>query len=658
MKQLELRDFLEYKFLSEVKYSPSGERAAFVVSEADSDETGYESSIWLIEGDSVRRLTAGGSESSFIWESDETILFAAKRSKKEKERASKGEEFSVFYRIDINGGEAVKAFELGAAAREVLPMGGGKYAVVAGIDSRYPDYYKASKEERKNIDKAHREYKDECQVYEEVAFWSNGAGVMAYRRSALFIYDSEADKLERVTEPQFSVTRALRCEKGIVYYGAKKEHTPPLFDEVYLFDGQTKQLLENDTLRLHGLCIADDGVMLAGAATDRYGINENPHFYTLSFEGELKKIAEYDYSIGSSVGSDCRLGGGGRTAYTGGKWYFTTTREGASHLYCIDKTGKIETVCTREGSIDCFDAKGGEATAVCMYDGGLQEIYTIDLKDGKVCKKTSFNDAALEGKYVASYEKLTVISGGTPITGWVLKPKDYDPEKTYPAVLDIHGGPKTAFGEVFYHEMQVWANMGYFVFFCNPTGSDGRDNAFMDIRGRYGEVDYENIMDFTDAVLEAWPRIDSKRVCVTGGSYGGFMTNWAIGHTDRFCCAATQRSISNWVSFWGISDIGVYFAPDQTAGDIYDDPERLWKHSPLKYVKNVKTPTLFIHSDEDYRCPIEEGIQFFTALRQMGVEARFCRFRGENHELSRSGKPKNRVRRLSEMTDWFEKYAK
>ena len=366
MKKLELKDFLKYKFLSEVKYSPSGKRAAFVVSEVDSDETGYESGIWLLEGDSVRRLTAGGGESSFIWEGDDTILFAAKRSKKEKERASKGEEFAVFYRININGGEAEKAFELGVAARSIEPMGGGKYAVVASIDSRHPDYYKATKEERKKLDKQRREYFDECQVYEEVAFWSNGAGVTAYRRSALFVYDSEKDSLERITEPLFSVTKALCCEEGIVYYGAKKEHTPPLFDEVYLYNGQRKQLLGDNTLRLHGLCIADGEIMLAGAATDRYGINENPHFYTLSFDGKLKKIAEYDYSIGSSVGSDCRLGGGARTAYWAGKWYFTTTREGASHLYAIDKAGSIEAICTREGSIDCFDAKGGKACAVCM----------------------------------------------------------------------------------------------------------------------------------------------------------------------------------------------------------------------------------------------------------------------------------------------------
>ena len=136
------------------------------------------------------------------------------------------------------------------------------------------------------------------------------------------------------------------------------------------------------------------------------------------------------------------------------------------------------------------------------------------------------------------------------------------------------------------------------------------------------------------------------------------MTNWIIGHTDRFCCAASQRSISNWLSFWGVSDIGPFFTPDQNAGDLYRSPEKLWERSPLKYAAAVKTPTLFIHSDEDYRCPLEQGLQMYSALIDRGVETRLCLFHGENHELSRSGKPKHRLRRLKEITDWFEKHAK
>ncbi len=244
------------------------------------------------------------------------------------------------------------------------------------------------------------------------------------------------------------------------------------------------------------------------------------------------------------------------------------------------------------------------------------------------------------------------------MTGYVLYPKDFDPNKTYPGILDIHGGPKTVYGTVFYHEMQLWASEGYFVFYANPHGSDGASNEFADIRGKYGTIDYDDLMRFVDQVLTDIPQLDASRLGVTGGSYGGFMTNWIIGHTNRFRAAASQRSISNWISFSQTSDIGPYFTADQQGATMDGDVEKLWFHSPLKYAKNVTTPTLFIHSDEDYRCPLSEGVQMLNALLDRDIEARMCVFHGENHDLSRSGKPQHRVRRLTEITNWMNDHLK
>ena len=256
---------------------------------------------------------------------------------------------------------------------------------------------------------------------------------------------------------------------------------------------------------------------------------------------------------------------------------------------------------------------------------------------------------------MAHPEKLNFMSEGEEIHGFVLKPINFNPKKKFPVILDVHGGPKTVYGEVYYHEMQYWAGKGYFVIYCNPKGSDGRGD-FCDIFGKYGTIDYEQIMQFCDEALKAYPQMDKDNMFETGGSYGGFMTNWIIGHTDRFKACASQRSISNWISFYGVSDIGVRFAPDQIKGEIWPDPKKLWQHSPLKYADKVKTPTLFIHSFEDYRCPIEQGYQMYTALIAHGVDSKMVLFKGENHELSRSGKPKHRIKRLTEITEWFEKY--
>nr|WP_279381058.1 S9 family peptidase [Alkaliphilus hydrothermalis] len=265
----------------------------------------------------------------------------------------------------------------------------------------------------------------------------------------------------------------------------------------------------------------------------------------------------------------------------------------------------------------------------------------------------------MKTKKVIKPEKLTIETDqDVMIDGWIMKPADFDANKKYPAILNIHGGPKTVYSDVYYHEMQYWANEGYVVFFCNPRGSDGKGNEFVDIRGKYGTIDYDDIMKFTDAVIEKCDFIDTESIGVTGGSYGGFMTNWIIGHTHRFKAAASQRSIANWTSFFGTTDIGYFFADDQITATPWNTQEKLWKHSPLAYADKVKTPTLFIHAEADYRCWVVEGMQMFTALKFHGVPSRMCMFREENHELSRSGKPKHRIRRLEEITNWFNQYLK
>ena len=196
----------------------------------------------------------------------------------------------------------------------------------------------------------------------------------------------------------------------------------------------------------------------------------------------------------------------------------------------------------------------------------------------------------------------------------------------------------------------------YFVIYCNPTGSDGRGRKFADIRGKYGSIDYLDIMNFVDECIRLYPQMDKNHLYETGGSYGGFMTNWIIGHTNRFKACASQRSISNWLSFYGTSDIGVLFACDQNEADLWKDTAKMWNSSPLKYAVNVKTPTLFIHSNEDYRCPMEQGMQMYTALISNKIDAKLVYFKGENHELSRSGKPSHRLKRLNEITNWFKNH--
>lgn len=660
MKQLELKDFLQYRFLSNVKYAPNGKRAAFVVSNCREDAEGYESRLWLWDGQ-LRQLTDLGAERSFLWEDDTHILFPAVRSESEKKRRESGEQFTSYYRLDLTGGEAIHAFTLPFACSRLEQVDGG-WAALGTIDVNEPDYYEMNDVDRADAAKTRKEEED-YEVLDEIPFWGNGQGMTNKQRTALFFVDPEFH-VRRITAPTEHV-EGLTCRGDQVFFAVQSYKTKPdlLGCQIRRLEprtGKANLVLDLPDLAVGGLQLVGNGLWISATDGEAHGLNQNNWVYTLKPETCcLEVLREETYSMYSSVGSDCRYGGGAQQQVKNGALYHLTTREGSSHLYCLTADGQSAPVVTKDGSIDCIalSEQAEEALLVAMYDGRLQELYAADLATGQVRQLTHFNDAVLADKYVADYQPLTVESCGETIGGWILLPKNYNPLNTYPAILDIHGGPKTVYGPVFYHEMQLWANRGYFVFFCNPKGSDGRDNAFMDIRGHYGETDYQNIMDFTDGVLEAYPQIDRSRVCVTGGSYGGFMTNWIIGHTDRFCCAASQRSISNWLSFYGVSDIGWFFAADQCAGDIYNDPKLLWDHSPLKYAAQVKTPTLFIHSDEDYRCPLEQGLQMYTALVDRGVPSRLCMFHGENHDLSRSGKPRHRIRRLEEITNWFEKYT-
>jgi acylaminoacyl-peptidase len=238
-----------------------------------------------------------------------------------------------------------------------------------------------------------------------------------------------------------------------------------------------------------------------------------------------------------------------------------------------------------------------------------------------------------------------------------MKPPGFDASKKHPLVLHIHGGPRGAYGNSFFHEFQVLAAQGWAVMYVNPWGSGGYYEEYQAaLPGHYFEQDYDDLMRAVDVVIERYPWVDAGRLGVTGGSYGGVMTNWIITHTDRFAAAVTLRSITNWVTFFGVSDIGWTFGKTELGGVPWEMEDVFMEKSPIRHVANVKTPTMIIHSEEDYRCPMEQAEQLFTALKVLDVDAEFIRFPGESHELSRGGKPKHRRERLEHMVRWFKKY--
>ena len=254
-------------------------------------------------------------------------------------------------------------------------------------------------------------------------------------------------------------------------------------------------------------------------------------------------------------------------------------------------------------------------------------------------------------------EEFRVRNGRTNLQAWVLKPPNFRPGRKYPCLIEVHGGPMTQYGESWFHEMQVLAAKGWVVAYCNPRGSSGRGMKFANcIEGKWGRDDWSDVQALTNAMARR-PFVDSKRMGILGGSYGGFMTTWALGHTNRFRVGVTQRQAGDFWIHWGCSDYGWYRTRFMGGKHPWEAPAAYHQASPNYYAKNIKTPLLIIHSEGDLRCPIAEGESLFTAMKVLDqAPCEMVRFEGEFHGLSRGGKPRNREERLKHIVGWIEKY--
>ena len=656
MKKISINDLYDYRFISNLNYSDNGKNLVFVLSQMDEKTNGYKSYLYLYRDNKISKLTSFGKESRYLFNNNDELYIFTSRDEEDNKRNQSLEQFTPVYKMSLNGGEAEKVFEIPLRVSGCKKIDNQRYLISASFDKNHPDYYKYSDDKKQAVNKNYLDNTD-YEEFDEVPFYFNGMGYLKSQRNGLFIFNMKDKSLQKITPGIFSVSSYDILNNRIYYSGSSFDHIRPTKDEIYYYDLKSKKTVKvlRNKYSVHGLVSYDNRIITLMASNEDYGMNENPKVYSISADNKVKLFNGDDRSYGNASGSDCRYGRSRSFKVYKDRLYFLETLKDSVVLRNFDTKGSVHNVYMESGSVDDFDVYEDNIVMNIIKADSPQELYS--LKDNKLDKISKFNYPAIKNKYVALPERNNVKSGKYNISGWVLYPKDYNPKKKYPAILDIHGGPKTIYGEIFYHEMQVWASNGYFVMYCNPYGSDGKGNEFMDMRGKYGTTDYKNIMDFVDNVLKTHKSIDTRRVCVTGGSYGGFMTNWIVGHTDRFKAAATQRSICNWISFIGTSDIGLYFTKDQCDSDLHN-LEKLWDHSPLKYVDNVKTPLLFIHSDEDYRCPLEQGTQYFSAIRDNGIDTKMVVFHGENHELSRSGKPKHRIKRLTEITNWFDKYTR
>ncbi len=367
---------------------------------------------------------------------------------------------------------------------------------------------------------------------------------------------------------------------------------------------------------------------------DAWVINDvgTPELMPPTWANDGKSIYFPIIQHGSSVLMNVQLAGGEPKAVVGeagvvGSFTFDRTQQYLAYFY-----GKIDDPC---------------------------QIYLREQATGLERPLTEINRELLDKISLGKVEEIWYKGpAGNDLQGWLLKPPGFDPSQKYPLILEIHGGPLAMYGWFFMHEFYYLAAQGYLVAFTNPRGGTGYgENHAKAIWGGWGDADYADLMAFSD-LLSQQPFVDASRMGVTGGSYGGYMTVWIIGHTQRFRAAAAGRCVSNFVSMWGSSDFNWTFQEVLNDKPPFEDLQKYWDHSPIKYIGAAKTPTLVIHNEFDLRCPIEQGEQVFVALKRLGVDTEMVRFPNEFHGLSRNGRTDRRIARLKHISRWFNKYLR
>jgi dipeptidyl aminopeptidase/acylaminoacyl peptidase len=386
------------------------------------------------------------------------------------------------------------------------------------------------------------------------------------------------------------------------------------------------------------------------------GLLERVWVVSLSGGGPRCLTANFDQAVNDSVINDMRAGHATRICWSaeGDRIYFVASGPGVTAVQSVDLEGDVREEIAGQRRIYDFDVAGG-VFAFCASDASNPGDLFM-LTHGAEARITDLNPW-LHDRYIAEPEQhYFTAPDGWRLEGWVLKPQDHDPNRLYPAVMEIHGGPHAQYGWSFFHELQILAGMGYVVFYMNPRGSDGYGERFRrDVVRDWAGKDYLDLMSSLDQVIERTGYIDSSRLGVGGGSYGGYMTNWIIGQTNRFSAAVAMRSISNLVSEYSQHDI-VLWGVLQLGPPPWPDLDELWRRSPIRYVQNIRTPLLLTAAEMVLRCAMSQSEEMFGAMRLLGKTVELVRFPEETHDLSRSGRPDRRVERLRRIAAWYERF--
>ncbi len=695
-RKLTVDDLHNFQWLANPVLSPDGQWVLYEKTVVNKKEDEYETHLVLARTDgSVSRpfTTSGTKNSSAVFAPDgKSVAFISNRAYG-----------SQAWIMPMDGGEPrqLTRFRHGISSLQFSRDGKTLFGLVPASNGEEVEVFGpevSDKEAKEQLKKANEDWVNGPKHYKRLYYKADGRGLGKGLYAQIVAVDVESGEYRVLTRGAYDILSFTVSPDGqyVVFSSNRRpDHEVVHAADIYRVPtaGGELELLNADVIA-YSVKYSPDGSKIAVLGhKDEFRSATHTHLYIMSSDGKSLQHITKDFpdTLEDYCLTDMRPNavGPGAVWSEDGKYIFAlSTREGRCEVvrFAVTQDPVVADVVVG-GDRDVYGfAYHGPSTMVITYGTPTHpgKVAVVDISGSDTRSRLfrsvtepmteervpffpsqetrldNCNDAILEEVALSEPEPFWFTSvDGWRVQGWVLKPHDFQEGKKYPVILEIHGGPQMNYGYAMFHEMQWFAAEGYAVVFVNPRGSMSYGQEFVNaVRHHYGQNDAADVINGLDAALQQFDFLDAERVAVTGGSYGGFMTNWLVGHTDRFFAAVSQRSISNWISFYGVSDIGPMFVEAQLGGDIFNDLGKLWDMSPLKYAASVKTPLLLIHSENDLRCPIEQAEQFYTAIKRRGGEVELVRIPNASHGLSRNGKPSLRIHRLNAIFNFINDRCK
>jgi dipeptidyl aminopeptidase/acylaminoacyl peptidase len=632
--------------VSDPRLRPGSNDVAYVVWSIDKDENEYRQSIWLATTDGSeppRRFTTGKNDAQPRWSPDGgRLAFVSKRGDEKSHRQ--------LYVMPAGGGEPQCLTDLKEDVGEPVWSPDGTQLV---FSARVPDGAYDEEDDKKRPPRR----------FKRLQFKLDSVGWTGDRRRHLYVVPADGSgEAKQITDGDYEDSWPTWTPDGksIAFTSARGDDWDiEVKADIYVVPaegGEPTRLTSGDS-RHHSPSYSPDGKLLAlkwnpgGFDFPRHSqiavvdaaTGENRRILTASLDRQCDPYPELREPI-----------------WDGGSIVFALEDAGNVHIYRVSPAGgEPELVLGGDTVLSGYDARDGVIARAGTTAPHLSELYVGEEQLTEVGRDFA------AGRKLVTPEPFTAVSAdGTEVDAWIARPAGFEDGQRYPVLLNIHGGPFTQYGNGFFDETQVYAGGGYAVVYSNPRGSSGYSEewgrAIMgpgELGPGWGTVDYQDLIAVVDEAVKRFDFCDPERMGVLGGSYGGYMTSWIVSHDNRFKAACSERAVNNLVSMYGSSDIGWVFK-GYHGEFVHDAVDRYLGFSPWTYAKEIETPLLILHSEQDLRCNIEQAEQLFTTLRLLKKEVELVRFPAESHELTRSGNPVHRVQRFELVLEWFDRYLK